>query len=82
MDQILWKFGQFYHKHFCQENPEHSDVSVGVITMSFLLALEAEGHATKHVDPNGDVTWTATARFMAGKKSESGPLISLGPYLQ
>jgi hypothetical protein len=82
MDSILWGFAKFYHKKWVADHPEHSDVSVGVIAMSFLRALEMEGHAEKHISPIGDVTFRATDKFMDGKKTPRGPLVSFGPNLQ
>jgi hypothetical protein len=82
MDSILWGFAKFYHKKWVAEHPEHADASVGLITMAFLRSLEVAGHAEKHIDPNGDVTFRATDKFMDGKKSPRGPLVSFGPHLQ
>jgi hypothetical protein len=82
MDEILWKFGQCYHQRWVKQNPKHGNINVGVIVMGFLLALETEGHATKTVDTNGDVTFRASEKFMVGKKTPRGPLISFGPGLQ
>jgi hypothetical protein len=82
MDSILWNYAKYYRKLWLADNPEHADASVGFTTMCVLRALEMEGHAEKHIDPNGDVTFRATDKFMDGKKSPRGPLISFGPTLQ
>jgi hypothetical protein len=82
MDEILWQFGKLYYKKWCRENPKQSDVSVGVVVMSLLLAMEATGHAAKQLDADGSVTWTATDKFMVGKKTPRGSLVSFGPHLQ
>jgi hypothetical protein len=47
--------------------------------MGTLLVLEANGHATKHIDPDGSVTWKATPKFLANFKGGAGPLVVFGP---
>ena len=78
MDAIFWEVGKFYHKKWCEENPG-KEVSLGVIVIGMLRALEQHGQAVKHEDTDGSVTWKATPKFLASFPSRgAGPLIVLG----
>jgi hypothetical protein len=80
MDSALYHFGKFYHKKYLKGHLG-SEVGEGVIVMSMLFAFEENGDAVKHLDADGNVTWKATAKFLASTGVEAGPIISFGPHL-
>lgn len=74
MDDVLFQMAKYYHKLHLKDHPD-SNADQGVIVMSTLIALEANGFATKHVDADGSVTWKATPKFLVNFKGGAGPLV-------
>jgi hypothetical protein len=76
IDEVLWEFSKSYRKMFQAKHPDVK-LSAGVAAIATVRAMETTGHAVQNIGPDGNVTWTATKKFLDETGLEAGPLVTV-----
>jgi hypothetical protein len=75
MDEVLWEFSKCYRKKFLAEYLD-AELNADNAALALMLALETNGDAVQNISPDGNVTWTATTKFLGSTGLERGPLVT------
>ena len=71
MDNVLWQFAKYYHQQYLADHPG-AEMSLGVIVLGMLQAMEKTGDASRQDHSDGGATWKATTSFFKPTTSNPG----------
>jgi hypothetical protein len=77
-DRVLLDLAQSCVKEVAADHPDrYLNEPQGVIAV--LIVFE-DGIAVRYTDPDGNITWRATPKFLLSTDRDAGPLVTIGPF--
>jgi hypothetical protein len=76
IDQVLLDFAKQYYARFVFENPG-APITEEDIVVHAMVFFEVQGYAIRTTDSDGNMTWTATSKFLSETRLERGPVVTL-----
>jgi hypothetical protein len=76
VERVLWQLATFYARMYQSEQPQ-PELNGDKLVFTTLLGLEQSGLAVRSTDPNGDITWKATAKCPGRDTCESDSFVTL-----
>jgi hypothetical protein len=78
-DRVLLDLAQSCVKEVAADHPDrYLNETEGVIVV--LIVFVKGGIAVRYTDPDGNITWRATPKFLISTGREAGPLVTIGPF--
>jgi RecA/RadA recombinase len=78
-DRDLLDLAESLVKEVAAEHPDrYLSETEGVIAV--LIVFVKDGIAVRYTDPDGNITWRATPKFLISSGRGAGPLVTIGPF--
>jgi hypothetical protein len=78
-DRVLLDLAQSCVKDVAADHPgRYLNETEGVIAV--LIVFVKDGIAVRYSDPDGNITWRATPKFLISTGREAGPLVTIDPF--